>query len=76
MVLWAHLPAHHAVEPCWNHMKNVSLPNFVPTADAELVENVYKAAMKINERRLGQQFCKQTKLIWQSNFKWQISKCR
>jgi transposase len=89
VVLWDHLPTHHAVEtyfmetrpdwfvfeyfpayspelnpvePCWNHMKNVILPNFVPITDAELVENVHKSAMKINEKRLLHQFFKQAKL--------------
>jgi transposase len=89
MILWDHLPTHHAVdayfretrpdwfgfeyfpsyspelnpvEPCWNHMKNVSLPNFVPTSDAELVENVLAAAMRINEEHLVTSFFKQAKL--------------
>ena len=32
-------------------MKNVCLPNFVPTADEELVREVMAAAMTINEEK-------------------------
>jgi transposase len=55
-------PEMNPVEPCWNHMKNVVLPNFVPITGAELVENVHRAAMKINEQLLIKSFFKQAKL--------------
>jgi transposase len=45
----SHSPELNPVETCWHRMKNVYLPNFVPTTDEELVSNVYAAAMRINE---------------------------
>ena len=47
----AYSPELNPVEGCWNLMKNVSLPNFVPTADEELVREVMAAAMTINEEK-------------------------
>jgi hypothetical protein len=42
-------PELNPVEPCGNHMKNVSLPNLLPTTDTE---NAPKSAMKINKQYL------------------------
>jgi len=47
----AYSPELNPVEYCWNQMKNVYLPNFVPTSDEELVLVVQAAAMRINEER-------------------------
>ena len=79
IVLWDHLPAHHAaatyfenthpnwfefeyfppyspelnpVESCWHRMKNVYLPNFVPTANEELTAAVQTAASQINDDQI------------------------
>ena len=54
----AHSPELNPVESCWNQMKKVYLPNFVPTSDEELVSVVHAAAMRINERRLLPAFFK------------------
>jgi transposase len=42
-------PELNPVESCWQRMKNVYLPNFVPKTDDELIAAVYAAAMRINE---------------------------
>ena len=46
-----HSPELNPVESCWHRMKNIYLPNFVPTTDEELVLNVHAAAMRINDER-------------------------
>ncbi len=53
-----HSPELNPVEPCWNHVKCVYLPNFVPTTDEELVWTVDQAAERINEEKLLPSFFK------------------
>jgi len=55
-------PELNPVEPCWNQIKNVYLPNFVPTSDDELVTAVHAAAMQINDEQLLQAFFKHANL--------------
>ena len=43
-------------------MNSVALPDFVPVTDAELVENVHKAAMIIDEKLRLNTFFKPAKL--------------
>jgi len=45
-------PELNPVEPCWHQIKNVSLANFVPSSDEELVQAVLFSAGRINERKL------------------------
>jgi len=47
----AYSPELNPVEGCWNCMKNVYLPNFVPASDEELTREVMAAAMRINEEK-------------------------
>jgi transposase len=47
----AYSPEANPVEGCWNMIKNVYLPNFVPTSDEELTREVMKAARNINEEK-------------------------
>jgi transposase len=53
--VFEHFPSYspelNPVESCWQRMKNVYLPNFVPKTDDELASTVYTAAMRINEER-------------------------
>jgi transposase len=55
-------PELNPVESCWHQIKNVYLPNFVPTSDDELVSAVHAAAMKINNERLLPAFFKHANL--------------
>lgn len=54
----SHSPELNPVEPCWQQGKHVYLPNFVPTSDEELVEEVNKAMERINEDKLLPSFFK------------------
>ena len=58
----AYSPELNPVEACWNKMKNVYLPNFVPTSDEELVRETMAAAMKINEEKQLTACFKQAKI--------------
>jgi len=49
-------PELNPVEPCWNQIKNVYLPCFVPTSDDELTQAVCNAAEKIHEEKLLHDF--------------------
>lgn len=49
-------PELNPTEPCWNQMKNVYLPFFVPATDDELTQAVCEAAEKINEEQLLDSF--------------------
>ena len=44
-----HSPELNPVESCWQRIKNVYLPNFVPKTDDELVSTVHAMAMRINK---------------------------
>jgi putative transposase len=58
----AYSPESNPVEGCWHMMKNVYLPNFVPTSDEELTREVMKAAKKINEEKQIHACFKQAKI--------------
>lgn len=57
-----HSPELNPVEPCWNHVKHVYLPNFVPRSDEELVTTVNEAMERINEENLLPSFFKHSGL--------------
>ncbi len=50
--------AGYPVEPCWNHVKHVCLPNFVPTTAEELLSTTDQATKRINEEKLLPSLCK------------------
>ena len=51
-------PELNPVESCWQHIKNVSLANFVPSSDDELVQAILESAQRINDRKLLPNFFK------------------
>jgi len=51
-------PELNPVESCWHHIKNVSLANFVPSNDEELVQAVMESGQRINDWKLLPKFFK------------------
>jgi transposase len=49
-------PELNPVESCWHHIKKVSLANFVPSNDEELVQAILESAQRINDWKLLPKF--------------------
>jgi transposase len=47
-----YLPELNPTESCWQYIKNVSLVNFVPSSDEELVQAVMESGQRINDRKM------------------------